>query len=1573
MNAGKYGRSSAALKELLALDPSNMEARRLFATLHLRLGSLIPARQAFDALITEAFERQDYWLAESLLREYLAAGPRCVPFLEKLGRVYEEKGDTLEAAAEYGKAIDILIEDPDPDNPGYPSQLYAKIRELGLASPVAIRLAPLFDAQTGALIAHPPAGSSSAVEEAEPDGAVVENLLADHASPHSVTDVTPEDSAIEESSLSAPASTVSQTTESLSLLSATPSPIGADDAAVQQVALQNRDVRLSEDTVHSEPADVAVASIPAEEPISISDPARETRSQTAADTAMVDAVPTSQPSSDVGGVKWDHAVPATESNSEMTARRLSVPEVPEAAPPQEPESFLGRGSHDTAVSAPMPWEHVQDATIEIPQPVLDNSGSSAALRQEGATVSSLLSVSMEPAQGEGRLPPASETDRNEPVQVNPIRTFGEGPASVEFIPPAPLTSDVAESTNLHKPPAIQDAFLAQEPESPPSRDTTISAPMPWEHVQEATIDIPQPVSDDPTLSAVLPAEAAATPPLSSALLDSSQQASDESTMPSATRSQDPTPEPLAEDRPSAAAASVPGLDDVKSGRFSWDAIFNRAGTSGNKVDGETTTAKREAARPEAAGPEADNEVVPPSLPPISPSVDRTSLTAQQPTCEGGLAGAPITQPMPWEQVQDTSVTIPPPTSEEAPVDELTDSTTISGVEPVLPPEALNASGDHPADQALCQINDSAPAIPCIDVPPAAAEVAPPPVMDSTDQASVKPEANEDRAFLSLRDAPLETKEPPAEMLASALGPDVVHQEAAGEHDATPALSPTDELLRPVAYEGMERSTKRFDETSASLSAVVAPLSQPDAGVPEESRDREENKAVASSAAPAVEIDTPLKILVGGEPAGDASSPSSTAPVESHVPLESGGISSTTSGEAIHSDAGKAAVQALLDSFSERKDIVQSTQDIPVQQAERSWEFRQDGQAGDMPAEVKPPNSDSALQQEEWTQTGDALGDVPSKAAPGVALPRTSDVPMPVREPQGDQPDEVGPYSAEPNRQQEEWIRTGESIRFIQDCAQAMEATPLQAGGGQADAAVSRSTAAEAVDVLFSSSGRHTKTAGQGAPATKPRRWLRPRLARIRIAVTSFLWSCFSTTHAIVKSIVALIALLCATAVLAIGAVGLLWLIMEESPSPAYLSMTTTPEQKLSDPRHNGYLLLLGFDATGLDAIQAGYERKPDGKDAERAAGCLVGPSNVPGAGQANASASLASSWFRGADPVSRIKTHEETIKGWVQQKDGVLSRYRQWVKLPFEDWGYGRPMAPPCGSVLFAHQLYLAEGFLRDSDSGMERLELDMEVWRTALAQAKTLPMKILAVQAVQEDIAVASGLLVRPDFDNKHLTRMTKLLRPLDQGELSIRWPMQSELVTAAKTFDARVKIERDEDRPFYTTVASVLPLPKQRRFNQYAEYYEASFKAAGEGRYGSMPKRTEYLRFPAGSVLDYLSNPIETVIGLEPLSEWDRYHALVVDTDAHLRLASLQAWLRRGPQDADLLGRIAKAGQRFYDPYTGLPMLVNLRKGAMYSVGHDGKDQDADPQDDIVAAIPGNSTSLLPAKGLPASSGSR
>ena len=53
-------------------------------------------------------------------------------------------------------------------------------------------------------------------------------------------------------------------------------------------------------------------------------------------------------------------------------------------------------------------------------------------------------------------------------------------------------------------------------------------------------------------------------------------------------------------------------------------------------------------------------------------------------------------------------------------------------------------------------------------------------------------------------------------------------------------------------------------------------------------------------------------------------------------------------------------------------------------------------------------------------------------------------------------------------------------------------------------------------------------------------------------------------------------------------------------------------------------------------------------------------------------------------------------------------------------------------------------------------------------------------------------------------------------------------------------------------------------------------------------------------------------------------------------------------------MVTRLAKAGQTLYDPFTGLPMLVDQRKGVLYSVGQDGKDQEGDSQRDVAVVIP-------------------
>ncbi len=562
---------------------------------------------------------------------------------------------------------------------------------------------------------------------------------------------------------------------------------------------------------------------------------------------------------------------------------------------------------------------------------------------------------------------------------------------------------------------------------------------------------------------------------------------------------------------------------------------------------------------------------------------------------------------------------------------------------------------------------------------------------------------------------------------------------------------------------------------------------------------------------------------------------------------------------------------------------------------------------------------------------------------------------------------------EPVPEQKKWDKTGESIRLLAPQTSPIAHVPPSISERQ-EVSRSMSVAAAAVDVLFESSRNvRVSETRESIAEPKPRRESSTTRSRIRIVIAGFIGSCFSTTRAIVATCVGLVMLSGIFTALTIGAIGLTWIIMEESPSPVFQSFITTPQRTLSDFKKNGYFLLLGIDASaGHDPIQAGYDRKPEINDGNSASVCFGGSGSRTIAGT-NASANVMRGWVRRADPVGEFKSHQETIKGWGNQHQLALNRYGQWQKLSFEDWGYGQPVGPPCTAMVFAHQLHVADGFLQDADLGVDRLETDMEAWRIVLGQARTLAVKMLALQAINDDIAVASGLLVRSDFDGKYLGRISKFLRPLDQVELSMRWPMQSELVVASKMYDAQLKAARAEEQPVYTMVASALPLPVQRRLNDYADYYDASYKAVGEGRYGSLPKWKNYIHFPASGLTDYFTNPIENIVGLEPLAPWDRYNGFVVDTDAHLRLASLQAWLRRGSLDGDLLTRIAKAGQSFYDPYTGLPMLVNMKKDALYSVGHDGKDQDADPLSDVVVEIPAVQTSAAQTKSSAASSKSR
>ncbi|MDH5639765.1 MAG: tetratricopeptide repeat protein, partial [Nitrospira sp.] len=1066
MNAGKYGRSSSALKELLALDPHNMEARRLFATLHLRLGSLIPARQAFDSLIDEAFSRQDYWLAESLLREYLAAGPRCVPYLEKLGLIHQDKGEPNEAVEHYAKAIDILVEDPDPDNPNHASQLYDKIKDLAPGSFVATRVAGYFDARTGALIARQSGDTESQ-------------------------------------------SSIAEDSHGLSADSEPMAAIGAWGKTEE--TFQAEEATVPSDVVDT-PSDAIEFVQPIEEvvdEVAVSDPMTG-----ATDTVYAESEP---------------AVTMSDGSSDFTLQQGEVQE-------EFPQEFQ-QETVDQSVPDSMPWTEAQETA-----------------------------------------------------------------------------SDMADQATTESPDAM---LLAPAPEEAP-----------------------------PDLSP----------------------------------------------------------DAAKGGTFSWDSVFKNVWST----TGESGSAQNQ------------------------PMME-TSSAGAPPLAEPSIAEAPSAgAPMPWDQVQDSTIRISPKSPEESPVEPSNEQTISS----VGSPETIAWSDQQPVAES------------------------------SSPSSLIQPvhEAAETTEF--------SFSQPP-------LGQSTFETESASA-GAPPFLS-------PAVFSGETDEAPRQPFTFAFSGETPKPAED------------------APSA-----------------PAWDSTSQSSTI--------------------------GTTPPPAQYESFSLSMNggAVESPPESFTSGLEHGAGPKEDAAPGNIFG-LAPPMPDHAReqpQQEEWNR------------------PSFIEAKAPVFEP--------------PSKSEDAWNQPGSSIRFVEDPPVPPAVETAQKGslwrGQKGNAAAS--PVAAAVDALFEPvSDRDVETESrERTKPSRPRRKSPGILSRIGAALSSFIGSCFSTTRAIVMSLIALVVLSCALAAVGIGAIALTWVVMEESPSPAYQSLTGSPVQTMSDANRNGYVFLMGFDApSGQSPFQVGYGQSPDDAAAEKMLACLGGSGDGSQAVSANASEKILSGWFRGLDPVGQFAANQGMITRWVAQGETTLNRYRRWQKLPFEDWGYGQAVAPPCDAINFAHRLYVAEGFAQQTDVGIDRLEADIEVWRVVLAQAKTISVKVQAIQALRDDVAVASGVLARPDFDNKYVDRLSRMVRPLSQEELSIRWPMQSELVWASKTLGAQIKAEKHEGQPLHAAVASALPLPSQRRLNSYAAYYEASNKASEEGQHGTLPKLGGFIKSPAATVMDYFTNPIENVIGIDPLPKWD------------------------------------------------------------------------------------------------------
>ncbi len=462
-----------------------------------------------------------------------------------------------------------------------------------------------------------------------------------------------------------------------------------------------------------------------------------------------------------------------------------------------------------------------------------------------------------------------------------------------------------------------------------------------------------------------------------------------------------------------------------------------------------------------------------------------------------------------------------------------------------------------------------------------------------------------------------------------------------------------------------------------------------------------------------------------------------------------------------------------------------------------------------------------------------------------------------------------------------------------------------------------------------------------APPKRRRKTGPSFLTLVRLQISIFIRRCVRTAGSVTRLIMFVSASLVVLALLSVGITAVVWLGLEEKPDNVYQELTkTTAPRLIEDPKANGYLLLLGFDASPqVDSVQVGHDRwlSPGTQIDENCARPEVGTEEkLPLSG-----------WFRSADPAGEFKNEDDRLREWTASESVALTRYRQWLGMSFDDWGYGYMGGPDCAHILRVHRLYVAEGFSQDVSKGLDRLETDLTAWRNVLAQARTLSMKSMAAEAVKDDVSVMSGLLNRATLENRALNRMMRLARPLDPDERALRWPMQNEFMLEVKRAERRIRARADVDSAV-TIAVKKMPVPKQRTLNAYAKYYDALIKSPQTGG-TTTPKLYDFARTPARSRVDSFVNPLDNLLRTEPAPEWDRQIGVIMETDARLRLAGLQARLRGISLEQQIMAKVAQAGPAFFDPFTELPMLLNVAQSRLYSVGRDRKDDSGDPTFDV------------------------
>ncbi|HLZ33552.1 MAG TPA: tetratricopeptide repeat protein [Nitrospira sp.] len=176
----QFAGAEAILNQMLTKEPGNPQVCQLLARLHLQQGQLQVALGEYRFLAGAALRAQDYGQAETLIAEFLAVEPNSVPLLELQGELYEEKGEIETAVRHYGKAIEVLLQHPEPGMPTLHEEIFEKVQSLAPDSPTVKKLAVLIRGNAPA--DHPAAAATTPASPPSNKGFVPDRAASDDAS-----------------------------------------------------------------------------------------------------------------------------------------------------------------------------------------------------------------------------------------------------------------------------------------------------------------------------------------------------------------------------------------------------------------------------------------------------------------------------------------------------------------------------------------------------------------------------------------------------------------------------------------------------------------------------------------------------------------------------------------------------------------------------------------------------------------------------------------------------------------------------------------------------------------------------------------------------------------------------------------------------------------------------------------------------------------------------------------------------------------------------------------------------------------------------------------------------------------------------------------------------------------------------------------------------------------------------------------------------------------------------------------------------------------------------------------------